>query len=260
MVEKLEGKLFVFDLDDTLIDNVHDYAQPILDATRLIVEELGSRAPHVTKIVNLEQEIDSRRVKEINPATGSPFLFSMNRFPGSLAKVYEHICLTAGVVPRIEIGAKLFLIGLTAFDEKRYGKNIKPGVKEVLNFIAENNGISVLLSKGDRGVQAKKIIALENAGIAAADFAEIIVVENKSSKDFAEIRKLRQHRICFSVGNSYESDIVPALEAGYKGILIPVETWEVIGKMDEILAKVDKEKCFVFGNLFEIKEKWEELA
>ena len=256
----MSGKLFVFDLDDTLIDNVHDYAKPILDATSLIIEELGSKAPHVTKIINLEQEIDSRRVKEINPATGKPFLFSMDRFPGSLAEVYKHICAEARVVPKQHVVEKLFSIGLMAFDEKRYAKNIKSGVKEVLDFIFDHDGISVLLSKGDRGVQIKKINALQIAGIPATNFAEIIVVENKSSKDFAEIRKLRQHRICYSVGNSYESDIAPALEAGYKGIFIPVETWDVIGKMEEILAKVDREKCFVFGDLFEIKEKYEELA
>ena len=256
----MSGKLFVFDLDDTLIDNVHDYAEPILAATSLIIEELGSKAPHVTKIINLEQEIDSRRVKEINPATGKPFLFSMDRFPGSLVEVYKHICAQARVIPKTTVMAKIFSIGLRAFDEERYAKNIKPGVKQLLDFIWDNSGISVLLSKGDRGVQVKKIIALENTGITATDFAEIIVVENKSSKDFTEIRKLRQHRTCFSVGNSYESDILPALEAGYKGILIPVETWDVIGKMDEILAKVDREKCFVFRDIMEIKERYEELV
>src|SRR3990167_3952598 len=107
----MAGKLFVFDLDDTLIDNVHDYAQPILDATSLIVEELRSKAPHVTRIINLEQEIDSRRVKEINPQTGKPFLFSMDRFPGSLVEVYRHICKEARVPSKGIVDAKLFSIG-----------------------------------------------------------------------------------------------------------------------------------------------------
>lgn len=46
-------KLFVFDLDDTLIDNVHDYADPLLDACRLIIKTLGNKAPHVSKIIAL---------------------------------------------------------------------------------------------------------------------------------------------------------------------------------------------------------------
>lgn len=252
----MSGKLFVFDLDDTLIDNVHDYAQPILDAAGLIVEELGSKAPHVTKIINLEQEIDSRRVKEINPKTGKPFLFSMDRFPGSLAEVYKYICKEAKVSPKVNVEEKLFEIGLGAFDEERYAKNIKPGAREVLDFIKNDDAISVLLSKGDRGVQSKKVIVLQDADMV---FTEVIVVENKSSKDFADIRKGRGNRICYSVGNSYESDIVPALEAGYKGVFIFVETWDVIGKKDEILAKVDRKRCLVFDDLLEIKERYGEI-
>src|SRR3989344_7316755 len=253
----MSGKLFVFDLDDTLIDNVHDYALPLADSAMVIIEELGAKAPHISKIVAIQQEIDSRRIKEINPKTGKPFLYSMDRFPGSLVEVYKHICAQAKVNPRLHIEEELFHIGLMAFDEEMYEKNIKPGVKEVLHFIEDHNGISVLLSKGDSGVQAKKITAL---GVVSTDFAEIIVVDNKSASDFLKISRFRQHRTSYSVGNSYESDIAPALEAGYKGIFIPVETWEVIGKMDEILAKVDREKCFVFGDLLEIKEKYEELV
>lgn len=254
----MSGKLFVFDLDDTLIDNVHDYAQPILDAASLIVKELGNKAPHVTKIINLEQEIDMRRVKEINPSTGKPFLFSMDRFPSSLVEVYKHICTQAGVIPDIVVKLKLFNIGLNAFDEKRYAKNIKPGVKKVLNFIEKNGGKCVLLTKGDEDVQARKITALHTADIF---FADEIVVENKDSKSFTKLWKNHFYRseTLYSVGNSYESDIVPALEAGYRGILIPVETWDIIGRMDEVLSKVDRERCLVFGDIMEIKEKYEEL-
>ena len=77
-------KLFVFDLDDTLIDNVQDYANPILNACGLINQTLGSRAPHVSKLIAIEQEIDKRRIKEINPDTNKPYLYSMERFPSSL--------------------------------------------------------------------------------------------------------------------------------------------------------------------------------
>src|SRR3989344_4876632 len=157
-------KLFVFDLDDTLIDNVHDYAQPTLDATSLIVEELRSKAPHVTKIINLEHEIDSRRVKEINPSTGKPFLFSMDRFPGSLVEVYRHICGQAKVESQVNVEEQLFEIGLMAFDENKYKFNIKPGAKFVVDFLKDHGDTTVLLTKGDRDVQTKKVTALENAG------------------------------------------------------------------------------------------------
>jgi phosphoglycolate phosphatase-like HAD superfamily hydrolase len=57
-------KIFIWDLDDTLLDNVHDYANPLLDACRAIIRYLGSRAPHVTGIIELEQEIDKRRFED----------------------------------------------------------------------------------------------------------------------------------------------------------------------------------------------------
>lgn len=253
----MAGKLFVFDLDDTLIDNVHDYAQPILDAASLIVEELGNRAPHVTKIINMEQEIDSRRVKEINPRTGKPFLFSMDRFPGSLVEVYRHICKEARVLSREVVQAKLFSIGLQAFDEERYAKNIKPGAKEIVDFLKDSGDDVVLLTKGDIGVQAKKVIALNEANVV---FNRVDVVDTKTWKEFSIVSSRFHNLKLWSVGNSYESDIVPAFEAGFSGIFIPVETWEVIGKMDEIIAKVDREKCLVFEDLFEIKERYEELV
>ncbi len=251
----MSGKLFVFDLDDTLIDNVHDYAQPILDAASVIIKELGNKAPHVTKIINLEQEIDSSRVKEINPNTGKPFLFSMDRFPGSLVEVYRHICKENNMYSKFFVEAILFKIGLNAFDELRYTKNIKPNAKKVIDFLIENGDRVVLLTKGDIGVQRKKVIALTNFGI---KFDVVEIVETKDSKDFQ--RMISSIFSSYSVGNSYESDIVPALKVGYKGILIPVETWEVIGKMAEILAKVDKEKCFIFQDILGIKERYEELV
>ncbi|HEY4521810.1 MAG TPA: hypothetical protein VJH05_01570 [Candidatus Paceibacterota bacterium] len=255
---KMTEKLFVFDLDDTLIDNVHDYAQPILDATSLIVEELRSKAPHVTRIINLEQEIDSRRVKEINPQTGKPFLFSMDRFPGSLVEVYRYICKQAKINPKAQTEERLFAIGLKAFDEQRYGSNIILGAKTIVDFLRNQGDVVVLLTKGDKSVQRKKIMALGSAHI---NFDNICVVETKNFKHFQQMTNFcfPPCQKWFSVGNSYESDIAPALEVGYKGILIPVETWEVIGKMEEILAKVDREKCFVFGDLFEITEKYEML-
>ncbi|MDP3726895.1 MAG: hypothetical protein Q8Q96_01100 [bacterium] len=244
-------KLFVFDLDDTLIDNVHDYANPLLDACRFIVDTLGNRAPHVSKIIAMEQEIDHRRVREINPKIGKPYLWSMDRFPGSLVEVYREICRQAKVTPEISAEEILYVIGLTAFDETRYIKNINPYALSVLNFLREEGDILVLCSKGDTRVQEKKVNALRNAGI--NHFSEVRIVDEKTSELFAELAKSFGGYSHYSVGNSYTSDILPALSAGYLGIFIPVETWETIGKMDLILSEVDTGKCLVLHGLQELK-------
>lgn len=243
-------KLFVFDLDDTLIDNVHDYAEPILDTMRIIIKTLGSRAPHVTKLITIEHEIDARRVHEINPETGKPFLYSMERFPGSQVETYGEICRQVRVVPDPAIEAKLYQVGMKAFDEKRYRRNIKPGAKEVLEFLLAQGDTPVLLSKGDPRVQEKKLRALKAVGIDC--FTKVRVEDLKTPQMFQEIREEFPDLNPISVGNSYDSDIVPALEVGYFGIYIPVETWEVIGKMDEIAAKVDKSRCLILTDIRQI--------
>ena len=207
-------KFFVFDLDDTLIDNVHDYSDPILDAARLIIHTLGNIAPHVTQIIVMEYEIDRRRVKEINPDTGKPFLFSMERFPGSLRETYREICKKAKIVINNDVEKRLYEIGMTAFDATRYVRNINPNAFLVLEFLRGMGNTLVLCSKGDNRVQAMKLYALKKMGI--NHFNEVIVVDDKSTEVFSAIRQKYDGLSGFySIGNSYDSDILPALGAGF---------------------------------------------
>ncbi len=250
-------KLFVFDLDDTLIDNVHDYAKPILNACGLIIQTLGSRAPHVSKLIAIEQEIDKHRIKEINPDTNKPYLYSMERFPSSLVETYREICQPARITPKPEIEEELYNIGLQAFNEDQYVKNTKPHTLSTLDFLREQGDTLMLCSKGDKRVQGKKLSALKSEGI--DHFSKIIVVDDKTPDNFKKLSKGFTRCQRYSIGNSYTSDIVPALEAGFKGIYIPVETWETVGKMEEIHAEIDKEECFVFRSLKSIQTQYEKL-
>lgn len=251
-------KLFVFDLDDTLIDNVHDYAEPILNGCREIIRVLGNKAPHVSKIVEMEQATDERRVKEINPLTGKPYLFSMERFPGTLVEVYREICKKAGVRPEKATEENLYNIGLTAFDESRYRQNINPQAVPVLSFLKVQGDILYLYTKGDSGVQEKKVRALTLA-CESDYFSEIFYVNEKTADFFRDCTLLFPGHTHYSVGNSYASDIKPALEAGFQGIFIPVETWDVLGKMAAIVAEVDRSRCIVLKNLVELTHCYGEL-
>lgn len=246
------NKLFVFDLDDTLMDNVHDYAKPILDAAWFIVQTLGSRAPHVSKIIAMEQELDLRRINEINPDTGKPYLYSMERFPGSLVETYNEICRQANVVVRKRTQQDLYGIGLNAFAKEMHFQNIKPHAQAVVKFLYNQHDHLILCTKGDERVQKNKIAALSYAGIHAF-FSDTIIVDQKTPDLFARLAT-RYSGVCYSVGNSYDSDIAPALAApGFRGILIPVETWESIGKMDETKTRLDTDKVVhVLDNLAQI--------
>lgn len=244
------NKVWVWDLDETLLDNMHAYSQPLLDAVSLIVHTLGSKAPHVQVIMQKEHETDSRRVKEINPVTGKQFLYSMERFPGSLVEVYVNICTQVGVKPNGSTCEELYAIGLEAFSESWYSQNIHPAAKKVINFLQKQDDKLVLCTKGDVRVQAKKIKALDEHGVRG--FSSIRIVDTKNVATFEEIAIHFPARVHISVGDNYNSDIEPALQAGYKGILIPRETWELIGKMDDILSQVDRTRCEIVQDLADI--------
>lgn len=254
--DKLQTVL-VFDLDDTLIDNLHDYAKPILDATWLIIQALGSKAPHVSGIIALEQEIDLARRKETNPTTGKPYDYSMERFPSSLVRTYEVICEKAGVEMDIKVAETIHAVGMQAFDIEQYKRNIKPMAIATVRWCSDHGFVPMLLSAGDKRVQSNKLAALR-----AGDFfwGGVHIVDKKTSDIFRELRRKYDGYRFWSIGNNYESDIVPALEAGYGGVWIPVETWETLGKMDEIRAKVDRSRCIELGNITQLTGRVNELC
>jgi FMN phosphatase YigB (HAD superfamily) len=255
-VREVKNKVLVFDLDDTLIDNVHDYAKPILDSAWLIIRALGSRAPHVSQIIALEQEIDLRRRSETNPETGKPYGYSMERFPSSLVRTYEEICEKSGIPVDLSVSREIHAVGMQAFDIEQYKRNIKPMAMWAVGELSHRGFIPMLLSAGDKRVQSNKLAAIK-----AADFfwGGIHVVDRKTPDVFRDLSRKRDGYQFWSVGNNYESDIVPALEAGYRGVWIPVETWEVIGRMDEIRAKVDHSRCIELANIAELVAKEGEL-
>ncbi len=253
----MNRKLWVFDLDDTLMDNVHDYSQPILDAASYIIKILGSKAPHVSAIIKLEEEIDKRRVNEIDSTTGKIFGYSMRRFPGTMVELYREICRNAGEVEELEHEEKLWKIGMRAFDERRYKENIKSGFLPLILCLRQQSDTMMILTKGDPEVQRKKVNALDMDGI----FLRVEIVETtKTAEKFREMAaEMDNPSNLFAVGNDYHKDIVPALEAGFNGIWIPVETWETIGQTANIRGTMDERRCRVFNSLTEIAERYEEL-
>ncbi|MBI2064527.1 MAG: hypothetical protein HYT62_00540 [Candidatus Yanofskybacteria bacterium] len=251
-------RVFIFDLDDTLIDNVHDYAGPILDMARLIICVLGPRAPHVSKIISLEEELDLRRRGEINPDTGKVFGYSMERFPGTLVETYRAICCRANVDSVLDVEKQLYQIGAGAFNKDLYAKNIKPGAIDTINFIINEGDVCMLLTKGDKRVQVNKIAALGQAS--DLFWGGIKIVDEKTPEIFR--RMVTKFSGCqwYSVGNDYDKDIAPAFEVkSFRGIWIPVETWETIDKMGEIRNRVDGTRCLELQSLTELKEKYGEL-
>jgi|SRR3989344_513657 len=244
-------KLVVWDLDDTLMDNVHDYAQPILDSMSVIVRELGRRAPHVSALMQIEQKIDKDRIERINPDTGEKFLFSMERFPGSLVKTYQYVCAEVGATSDRVVEEELWEIGMQAFDPSRYEDNILPEAESVLKAVAEMGSIQVLLTKGDPRVQDPKFKALQAQGLLKY-FAFYEPVPKKGVEEFSDaLKKAFSYgpvgHLRVSIGNGWKSDIEPAIEAGYIGILVPTWNWEEIHDKDKFFAEAEAHESVVIA-------------
>lgn len=236
----MSQRLWVLDVDGTLMTNIHDYSYPILDSTRLMIDALSDKAPDVVTIIRLQDEIDKKRIREINPVTGKPYLFSMERFPDSRVATYEELCQRESVTPDEEVRRKLREIGYRAFDERRYQHNIKSDAVAFTTRLNQLGDVVVLLTKGDARVQDLKVRALYDAGVY---YDAAVIVEDSKATHFAQLyESWRDHVSCaFSVGDSYESDIAPALQCGYRGVWIPIVHWEQRDKMPELRerAKAD---------------------
>ena len=250
------NNLFVFDLDDTLMDNVHDYSESILNMCRVIIEELKSAAPHVSIIVALEDEIDLRRRFQTNPKTGKQYGYSMDRFLGTMVETYREICERIGIKADPTTESRLYYIGMNAFKIDRYERNIKPNTKEVVDFLDSQGDLLLIYTAGDERVQEKKMSVLSEAGI---NFSFVEITDKKNYMFFAQLAEKHPGKALYSVGNNYMSDIAPAISAGFRGIYIPVETWETIGKMGQIRSEINWERCIELRSLIEIKEKYTEL-
>ena len=241
-------KVFVFDLDDTLYWNKHDYCYAILKFEKFLLHTWGRRAPYIMVINQLFCQIDRDRV----PYYG----YSMERFPGSMVKCYEEICQHEGIPFDDKIAKQIETIGYGAFSEKNYRrKGLVKGAKEVLTFLKKQGDTLILLTKGDERVQRSKISVLK----LGQWFDEIYIELTSKIETFKRIAGEQNADKIWSVGNSFKSDIKPALGAGLKGIYIPYETWESKGEKERVLKTLDRSLVLVFNEIIEIKKNYRRI-
>ncbi|OHA10953.1 MAG: hypothetical protein A3H69_05940 [Candidatus Sungbacteria bacterium RIFCSPLOWO2_02_FULL_47_9] len=131
-------------------------------------------------------------------------------------------------------------IGYRAFDPLFYQEQgLVEGGKETLDFLQTREDELVLVTKGDDLVQKTKIEILE---LDRWFGDEIHIVNSKTREDFERMRQRFPEHTLISVGNSFESDIKPAIQARLYGLYIPYHTWaaEPEREPDEVNSKVFK--------------------
>lgn len=220
----MRKKVFIFDLDDTLMWNEYTYSLAFMNFYTFLMNLWGKRIPYMGSVAKRAEEITYDMVTEINSATGAPYGFTMERFPLSLVRTYQELCEKRFGTFDQAIADQVYEIGLTFCDPQNYAaQGLVPGAVDVLNFLNKQGDALILITKGDPRVQQRKIDALEVHRF----FAEVTIVDNKTSETFSQYAaRFPRHRF-WSVGNSFYSDIQPAMQAGFGGIYIPCYTWKV---------------------------------
>jgi len=265
------NKQLIFDLDDTMYPCLHYYVVPIVNLLDYIInkrddsdkkqclsqikilkakvkkqgdyvkcvedllEEMDAE-PILKNIAGRQTKIDIGLIKEYNKKGRG---FCIERFPVSFVLTLEKFYKNASASEEAEVTeiAKEFM-------------EIKPGlyegVEETLDFLVKKRDKLVLLTKGDPRLQNRKI-KINNLD---KWFKEIYIkLDKKTPRIFKTLGRGYKKDDVYSIGDSINSDINPALKAGYKAIHIPQNTWafEAGGKIS------NPKRTFIFKSFKDIK-------
>lgn len=238
---------WIFDYDDLLAPNMHDYSYPQITLIQYLIDSIGPRCPDVPAIMREEENIDREAVNAMG--------FNKERFPTSFVRTYEEICKTLGIEAMDKARKEIYDIGMTAFDFRRWKKQgLFPNVAETLDFLLEKGDELILLTKGDPKVQERKI---EATNIRKWFGNSIYIVPKKDKDTLIQLASGYDSSHVWHVGNSIRSDVEPALEADINMIYIRLETWAYEKQHKGI---PDNPRLHIFTDIIEIKNKYKILT
>ena len=195
-----------FDADDTLWQNEHFF--------RLTQERFASLLTgHADPAMLGQRLLDAER------RNLKLYGFGIKGFV--LSMIETAIEVTEGRVP----GSVISQILEAGRQMLAHPVDLLPGARETLEALTGRYRL-ILITKGDLFDQERKIAA---SGLAEL-FDGIEIVSDKSSSSYERIFDRHGDGVAraMMVGNSLKSDVVPALEAGAWGVLVPHNlTWEL---------------------------------
>jgi len=250
----MAGRLWIFDLDDTLLPVAPHYGRAIADFIRLMLDVFGYKAPYWFTIAKLVNEIDNERADRYG---GARF-----RFPSSLVVCYLRLCKQVEAPYDKKIASRVCQIGMQVFDINLYLQDtLIPGVEETLNFLIAQGDELRVLTKGDLIAQWRKYHGyhLERW----FPYKKFLVVRweprigypGDKRKVLTEIRKRDPGRKIYFVGDSIRFDMIPASQVGITPIYIPT-----CGKWDRGLPEPPlPPEAIVLKEIAEIMRRHDEL-
>ena len=140
-MEKKE-KVFLFDLDDTLMWNEYTYSLAVMEFFELLMKVFKRRLPLVCGIGCRVEEITLEMIKKTNPKTDKLYGFSMSRWPDSFVMCYKELCEKGWGEYDPKVAEEVHKIGLKTFDENLYRQTgLVPGAELVLDFLKAINSL-----------------------------------------------------------------------------------------------------------------------
>ncbi len=199
--------LVIFDGDDTLWRTMPLY----VDAKRRFFALVSTLVPNASGI---EEEFEERDRNNV-----ARWGFTIERFRNSMVETYRECMARNGMQPQFKREEQISSIAASVMRRRaaRVGY-----AKTVLGELAPAFRL-ILLTKGEYELQNRRITESGLRGF----FERVIIVDHKDAGAFRQlVAELKLNpRLAWSVGDSYRSDIRPALAAGLRAVWFPQKTW-----------------------------------
>jgi putative hydrolase of the HAD superfamily len=202
------ARAVIFDGDDTLW-----WTEPMYDHARQAVREL-------VELAGLDGEAWEARERARDVENVATFGLGRARFPTSCVEAYHELAISNGTTPDEQLDKRIWEAADRVFTEHA---PLADGAREVLAELRPGH-ILALLTKGDVEVQQQRI---QHSGLSSY-FDCVDVVPLKDARTFAAMaaRIGVPPAACWSVGNSWASDIAPAAAIEMRAVWIPAHVWE----------------------------------
>lgn len=199
----------IFDGDDTLW-----YTEPLYDEARAAARAAVEKSADIgAQWEELQRRIDVENVTILG--------FSPERFPISCVQAYEQLLETLGLNYAPELAAEIRRAAEQVFNRD---PALVPGVHETLRALRADRIRLALLTKGDPGVQRRRVAASGLEGY--FDLVRIVLEKSPNTIRAVAAELGVQLENAWMVGNSVRSDVIPALEAGIRAIWVDAHVWE----------------------------------
>lgn len=207
-----------FDLDDTLI-HCNKYFIGVLDR---FVRQIKAWFPEVSnkEIRDLQLEFDLAGIKKQG--------LVKERFPHSLAEVYDHFAKRSGREWLSLEREQLIELGFQVYEQEY---EPYPDMAETLQRLRDDGHKLKLFTGGDPVIQMAKV---DQLNLKRFFGEQIYVAKHKNTEAFEGVLRRTGSipEYTWMVGNSARTDMIPALEAGAHAIFIPNDTEWVYNQVD----------------------------